>query len=383
MSLPPRSAHLPPLDPRVAELPTLTLLEGLGPQVRPLRFRPIPAGSFLMGSRHGDPDEQPQQKVIVPRLLGHGPGGKNDLSGVAFWMAEVPVTQGQFDLWKADPGPSGYAACFQEWSKRLGTERRHEHSFNDPKRFPRHYDHPAENIDFREGLAFAEWLSALPAVKPAIEAFVWEHAASSTLQIQLPSETLWEYACRAGTRTEYWSGDGEEALAQAGVYYRVNEQNKTEPVAGLPPNPWGLFDMHGNVREWCSDPIEEEDFRHRPSGAPLVVPQADWRTADRSAPRVVRGGSWLIAPGWCRSANRNGSDHRFRIPDLGFRLCLLPGPEDIHAAQPIQKPSAGAKRGREGGLKPTEQPPNSPGADGDGKTRGSAKRGSGGRAKGP
>lgn len=324
-----RPAHLPPLDPRVASMPSVTLLEGRG--VRPLVFRPIPAGEFVMGSRgwHRFDDwhanEEPAHRVVVPRWLGHGPGGVRDLEGIAFWMAEVPVTQGQFDLWKADSGPMGYRAWFGLNKHELDRDGEQSHQFSNPERFPNWIHHPAEHVAQREALAFGEWLAQVGGVAEELSSLAARSSLATglDLRLSLPCEALWEYACRGRTDTDYWSGDGEAALAEVG-WYASNSGGSTHPVAEKPANPWGLFDLHGNVWEWCLDLYEEAAHNRRIPGYPAVVPEADWRGLDRSAPRVVRGGSWILDTWWCRSAHRYWGGTGYRVGYQGFRLCLYP-----------------------------------------------------------
>jgi formylglycine-generating enzyme required for sulfatase activity len=311
-------------------MPSVTLLADRG--VRPLVFRPIPAGEFVMGSRgwhrvnDWSANEEPAHRVVVPRWLGHGPAGVGDLEGIAFWMAEAPVTQGQFDLWKTDLGAGGYCAWFRNVNDKLGLRGEHTHYFREPEQFPNRVHHPADNVAMFEALAFGEWLAQQCEVQAALRSLTLALAPESDLEfrISLPSEALWEYACRAGTDTEYWSGDGEAALAEAGWYGEPWNTGSTHPVAQKHANSWGLFELHGNVWEWCLDLWDSGAYKKRSPGAPSVVPKhVDWTIA-RPSPRVVRGGSWSIVPADCRSAYRSRGAPRNRGRYQGFRLCLLP-----------------------------------------------------------
>jgi formylglycine-generating enzyme required for sulfatase activity len=128
---------------------------------------------------------------------------------------------------------------------------------------------------------------------------------------RLPTEAEWEYACRAGTTTKYNSGDSESDLARVS-WYTSNSGSQTHPVGQKAANPWGLYDMHGNVREWCAD-----WYGNYPSGE-VANPTG---AADGSA-RVLRGGSWISSPDRCRSADRNWGNPGDRINYFGFRVCL-------------------------------------------------------------
>jgi formylglycine-generating enzyme required for sulfatase activity len=140
----------------------------------------------------------------------------------------------------------------------------------------------------------------------------------------LPTEVQWEYACRAGSETEYYTGDGEAALAEAGWFER-NSGGKTHPVGELAANEFGLYDMHGNVWEWCQDAWDADAYKKRVDGkADPEVSAED--VGERNPVRVIRGGSWINSAGYCRSAirDRDRPDNRYR--NLGFRVCLVPGP---------------------------------------------------------
>jgi formylglycine-generating enzyme required for sulfatase activity len=134
---------------------------------------------------------------------------------------------------------------------------------------------------------------------------------------RLPSEAEWEYAARAGTTTAFSFGDDAGRLGEY-AWYSKNSGRKTHPVGKLKPNAWELYDMHGNVWEWCED---YWDAIYK--GAP--VDGSAWVDQDEGSYRVLRGGSWNDGAGICRTACRG----RF-IPDdrddyVGFRLVRLPG----------------------------------------------------------
>ncbi len=126
---------------------------------------------------------------------------------------------------------------------------------------------------------------------------------------RLPTEEEWEYACRAGTTTAYYTGGSEAALATAGWYLR-NSNNQSHPVGLKKPNAWGLYDMHGNVSEWCAERADERS-------TDTTSVQLD---GEEKSLRDLRGGSWGLNASDCRSASRHSNAGTFRYFDLGLRV---------------------------------------------------------------
>ena len=155
----------------------------------------------------------------------------------------------------------------------------------------------------------------------------------------LPSEAQWEYACRARTTTPFSFGENitpEQVNYDGNFRYADGKKGpyreRTVPVGSLPPNPWGLYEMHGNVWEWCEDWY----------GAYEMQPQSDPHGADTGAGRVLRGGSWFRSGRGVRSANRDYYEPGGRGSDFGFRLALGQGAGKGEAP-------AGELRGTRGG----------------------------------
>ena len=256
-----------------------------------MAFCQIPSGSFRMGSRGFYDDEEPAHRVKITR---------------SFWLAETPVTQAQFGL----------------WAKAAGIEHKND--------FPGNPNHPAENLNWRQANQYCNWLTANP---PG-------NLPEGYSLFCLPTEAEWEYACRARTETEYYSGDGEAALAEAG-WFDANSKRATQEVRQKNPNRFGLHDMHGNVYEWCHDIWDDASNRKRLNGV------EDPGTRERSEEwlgglkrmlasedrRALRGGSWISSAGVCRSAYRIGDGPDGRFGNGGFRVCLVPGPSAA-ASQP-------------------------------------------------
>ena len=156
---------------------------------------------------------------------------------------------------------------------------------------------PVEQVIWNDAVEFCRKLSDLPSEK------------SRGYVYRLPTEAEWEYACRAGTTTKYSFGDSKSELGGY-AWYDENSGGRTHPVGEKKPNGWGLYDMHGNVWEWCQD--WHDDY---PSGS-----ATDPTGAASGSLRVSRGGSWFNSSGLCRSAIRGWSTPDDRFNSLGFRV---------------------------------------------------------------
>lgn len=156
--------------------------------------------------------------------------------------------------------------------------------------------HPVTRVQWYQAILFARWLGwALGGEEPGA----------------LPTEAQWEHACRAGTESVYWSGNSEKDLARIGWY--TKNCGQVQQVAQKPASPWGLFDVHGNVWEWCADGV-----RTYPEKGELVEDPVD-----PSAPvRVMRGGSYWFPAVGCRSAQRGWFHAGNRSRGRGFRVVL-------------------------------------------------------------
>ena len=173
---------------------------------------------------------------------------------------------------------------------------------------------PVEWVSWEDAMEFCRKLSALSEERAAGRVY------------RLPTEAQWEYACRAGTTTEYGFGDDASGLDKYAWYADnsgspTHPEGQTHPVGQKRPNAWGLYDMHGNVQEWCAD--RHGDY---PSGS-----VTDPIGAQSGTNRTIRGGSWRYDAVACRSAARNAtSPHTrgssMRASSFGFRVvCLPPG----------------------------------------------------------
>jgi formylglycine-generating enzyme required for sulfatase activity len=167
----------------------------------------------------------------------------------------------------------------------------------DPSKFKGDPNRPVEEVNWSDAVEFCQRLSASPKEKATGAVY------------RLPTEADWEFACRAGTPTRYSFGDAPTALSQH-AWWKDNSQGQTQPVGRLRPNAWGLFDMHGNVWEWCED-------WYGPYQAGTV---SDPGGADTGSYRVLRGGGWYDDGRYCRSAFRLRYVPGYRNLGRGFRV---------------------------------------------------------------
>ena len=134
---------------------------------------------------------------------------------------------------------------------------------------------------------------------------------------RLPTEAEWEYACRAGTTTRFSFGDDlDYNLLRGFGWFSANASGQSHAVGEKSPNRWGVFDMHGNVWEWCGD-----WYSGSYQGGSATEPKG----ASTGSRRVIRGGSWGDGGHYCQSARRYGDSPSDRSSDLGFRVVLAPG----------------------------------------------------------
>ena len=290
----------PPQEPQPPQ-PKRDLTNSIG--MRLVRIEP---GTFLMGSPDTDKDafddEKPQHRVRITR---------------PFYLGVHEVTRGQFRRFVDDTGYQTEAEKdgkggwgWNEDAKKF--EQNPKYTWLNPG-FEQTDEHPVVNVSWNDAVAFAEWLSRKEGVT-----------------YRLPTEAEWEYACRAGTTTKYCSGDDPEGLAAVANIADGTAKTKypdwstiaaqdgfiyTAPVGRYNPNAWGLFDMHGNVWEWCSDGYAADYYKRSPVDDPPGP--------DGASDRVIRGGGWGYEPRRARSAYRGRFAPGYRSYNLGFRLARV------------------------------------------------------------
>jgi serine/threonine protein kinase/formylglycine-generating enzyme required for sulfatase activity len=251
-------------------------------QVRPaevvnsigMRLVAIPPGKFTKGSpddERGRYEAEKQGEVKIPG---------------AIYLGVFEVTQRQYRQ-VMNRNPSWFSSSGRGKQAVLGLDTP---------------DFPVDSVSWRDAVEFCTKLSALAMEKAAGRVY------------RLPTEAEWEYACRAGTRTPFHFGlllSAKEANFNSGA--AGGPSVRTCKVGSYPPNGWGLYDMHGNVREWCADKsqfIETQSQRRNPAGRPTFQG------------RFLRGGSWADFANQCRSARRQGGREGARGSDIGFRVAF-------------------------------------------------------------
>jgi formylglycine-generating enzyme required for sulfatase activity/serine/threonine protein kinase len=271
-----KKALVKPPDPVVPPKPVapqkVDLVKDWGEEVTNsigMRLVRIPEGTVIMGSPVAEEGRRPDGEELREVTI-----------ATTFYLGVYPVTQAEYET-VIGTNPSMFSAGGAGKDKVKGL---------DTRRFP------VEMVSWEEAVKFCDALSARADEKAAGR------------QYRLPAEAEWEYACRAGTKTRFHSGDAEEALKSVG-WYRDNSGGRTHAVGGKKTNRFGLYDMHGNVYQWCSD---------------LYVKGRTEKSDDR---RVLRGGSWNITASACRSAFRLRFAPTGRNSITGFRVvCVAAGP---------------------------------------------------------
>jgi formylglycine-generating enzyme required for sulfatase activity len=270
---------------------------------------PIKGGEFTMGSPDSEKgrkkDEGPQHKVAIS----------------PFWMGKCEVTWNEFELWmfteeKKDTG--GKSAS----DKLVDAISRPTKPYVDMTFGMGHDGYPVLSMTQHAANKYCQWLSA------------------KTGQFyRLPTEAEWEYACRAGTTTAYSFGDDPSKLGDY-AWFEKNSNNASQKVGQKKPNPWGLYDMHGNVAEWTLDQLTADFYGKSPAKDP-------WAQSTKAYPQTVRGGGWTDDANALRSAARLGSTSEWKAQDpqlpksiwyctdalfVGFRVVrplAVPTPEEM------------------------------------------------------
>ncbi|MCY2992077.1 MAG: SUMF1/EgtB/PvdO family nonheme iron enzyme [Planctomycetota bacterium] len=261
----------------------------------------IPHDSFTMGDGSGQAgrDEKPPHEVTLTQ---------------DFYLGDREVTVRQFKKFVQEAADHPKCEDEKQIAESWGGE--------DKKISREEEECPVQMVSWFHAVAFCNWLSHFEKLTPCYglsrtgtnDKSDWKCDLNAKASgYRLPTEAQWEYACRAVSQTQYAFGDDMGLLAQYG-YYANNSENRTWPAGDKLPNGWGLFDMHGNVWEWCHD-----GYASYPD-SPSRDPSGD----EAASSRGNRGGCWGISARYCRSAGRNWFDPSSRYYDLGFRVARSP-----------------------------------------------------------
>jgi len=253
-----------PLDCQVRAQPAKEITNSIG-----MKLVLIPKGTFMMGapeSEKGRYENETQHEVTISK---------------DYYLGVYEVTQAQYEK-VIGRNPSHFQGEGIEGSNS---------------------NHPVEEVSWWDAVEFCKKLSDLPEEKKAGRVY------------HLPTEAEWEYACRAGSKTAYSFGESSKSLGDY-AWFGDNSNDQTHPIGKKKSNAWGLYDMHGNVWEWCSDWYGEY-----PNGA---VSDPVGPRPRKGSHRVIRGGSWCHEAAYCRSAYRYRYVPQDRDDLFGFRVALRP-----------------------------------------------------------
>jgi formylglycine-generating enzyme required for sulfatase activity len=278
---------------------------------------PIPGGEYVEGSPDSEtgrkPDEGPQHKVKIS----------------PFWMEQCEVTWNEYELF-----------MYPDEEKRTRATVPTDNSGDKLADAVTHPSKPYVEMSFGMG---KDGFPAISMTQHAANKYCQWLSAKTGHFYRLPTEAEWEYACRAGTTTTYFFGDDASKLSDY-AWYEQNSDFKYQKVGRKKPNPWGLYDMYGNVVEWVLDQYDPEYYKQIAGSSPMLDP---WNKATKPYPHAVRGGSWDDEASACRSAARRGSDRTWKMQDpqlpksvwyfsdaqwVGFRIVRplkVPSPEQM------------------------------------------------------
>jgi formylglycine-generating enzyme required for sulfatase activity len=263
----------------------------------------IPPGEFLMGSDDAERARLLEEasaagkQWVMNRIASESPQHVVRITR-PFWLGRHEVTLGQFRQFAEhaeykteaeQDGNGGYGLVNGQWVQDP------RFVWNGDLGFPRTENDPVVHVSWNDAISFCQWLSK----------------RDGAIEFGLPTEAQWEFACRAGTTTPWYEGESNAQLAEYG-WFDANSVAQLHPVGQLRPNAFGLYDMHGNVWEWCRDWYAADYYGHSPRDNPTGLPNG--------LGRVQRGGDWVYGRECCRSAYRQFGATSDRSISLGFRL---------------------------------------------------------------
>jgi serine/threonine protein kinase len=283
-----------------------------------MKFRLIPPGEFTMGST---PEEIEAARPLLhtateaarpQRVTSEGPQHRVVLTK-PFYLGVHEVTQRHYER-LTGTNPAEFSPTGLRKERIVGKDLR---------------DWPIENMTWFDATRFCNRLSEAEQLPAAYRITAISTFPTGGVGYRLPTEAEWEFACRAGTTTLFWSGDDGESLARTAWFGANNSGNTVKPVGTRAANPFGLFDVHGNVWEWVEDGWDPLAYQ-KMVGPSVKNPRSDTAVEGR---RVIRGGDFFMSPAECRSACRDGCVADTHWDDVGFRVALA-----VEAVRGMKKP---------------------------------------------
>ena len=269
-----------------------------------MKFRLIPPGEFTMG---GTPEEINASLEVA--------------AGIQFWSRTIPSEGPQHKVVLTQPIYFGVTQVTQtQYEQVIGTNPSHFSATGEGQEMVVHLetgDHPVETVSWNDAAEFCAKLSQREQLKPFYLRADDTVAPLDETGYRLPTEAEWENACRAGTTTWFWGGNEHQDLLMAG-WVEPNSGSRTHPVGELKANPFGLFDVHGNVWEWVQDNWDPEAYSKFKEN-PAIDPYVPFYAATN---RVARGGVFYDNPTLCRSSVRQAMRPSHRSLEYGFRVVL-------------------------------------------------------------
>lgn len=309
-------ANLPKVEPLKHE----TFIQTIpGTEVK-IEMIAIPGGTFLMGSPNNEEGREADEGPVHPVTIG------------PLWVSKTELTWEQYDpYWKTNPG----SKLEQTQAERQNVSQKKIDALSRPTP-------PYADETFGYG---REKMAAISMTHHAAMDYCRWLSQKTNKVFRLPTEAEWEWACRAGTKTAYSFGNNPKQLKDYG-WFSSNSEEAPHKVASKKPNPWGLYDMHGNVAEWCLDSYGPKDYATFSLGKatfePVMLPKVN---PENRFSHVIRGGSWADKAQKLRSAARQGSDKKLNRQDpqmpkslwwltdadfVGFRIvCAVQEPKNL------------------------------------------------------
>lgn len=252
-------------------------------------------------------------KRKAPDDAGNAQGRSGSVSQTDSGPEMVMIAGGRFSMGdedEIDATPHEVVVSPFYMDKYLVTQSEYERVMGDnPSRW-KGGGNPVEQVRWSDAARYCNKRSELEGLQPCYDLDSWQ-CDFEAAGYRLPTEAEWEYACRAGTKTAYYFGDSPSKLSDH-AWFEDNAGGKPRPVGGKPANPWGLYDMHGNVWQWCNDFYQVDYYQQSP--------ERDPRGPKTGETKVVRGGAWKFSADSCRSGYRYNENPGYADVCFGYDI---------------------------------------------------------------